>query len=786
MKKYLLVYTLLLIMVAAFAQTKPKPKEKSLSEMDKAMEDAMKGMSEEEKVEMRKMMKDMMPEMAKKPGSDVSFTDNKKLIPLKDVKRINSISKKIFTDADVTANTSLLYSKLMAKISPSEKTIITNVLAKTKKGSALMEAALTSFLQGHNQAAMGLALKAVQAEPKNVTSQNNLAAILSQSGYPEKAIPYLKKLSRQFPTNGTVLHNLGYAWLSLGEIDTARRFFAYAAIRNPSNPETKLCRGLIEELKGDPIKAGENYAESFEQVPNPFAESLAKNVQAEGRLEKIDFDKLKNRIAIHEYFKKDWIKIPKLVDSVNAYEANMRIKNGYDKMFEELDNRIEGALEASGAEVDALVAKGEAEFVKTMARETQKGLNVMSMPAVYIQKILQAHIHKWNENYVREYQALKEEIQAQKIILTKAGKNDKCPDFDRKNDAFLSYANPILRRFHAKKIEECRVWMNAFCTWSWYIAGNPKNVVLTQCITWTAYITGLYKEAVESQYAEAKSCVKQDGDGIADVPVPRIPNFTCPTVVSIPIGMDELRLSAETVNFDSNRWNIKQAEGSQIPNITLSLGIGDLHITEPGKYGNPFMKTGNGSANTSGANDDAELTPLKKIMDELTPLSKLPLDELAPLDPSLLDKKKLGKAEAEKILRAKATRKILKDLMQSKCPGKLTNPIIYQDETRTVFADGFEVGLGKLELEPIFEVGLGELVLEEPFADVDLSKLELWDDDMQAWINPKGEKRYEEGFKEKLIKDVGEALRTSGLQTTISNGLEGIKTMSNADRGLFD
>ena len=758
--------------------------------MDKAMEDAMKGMSEEEKTEMRKMMKDVMPEIEKKPGSTVvAFTDNKKLIPPKDVIRIKNISKKIFTEAELSANTAILYNKLMSKIRPSEKTIITTVSSKAKNGSALMAAAITSFIQGHNQAAMGLAMKAVQAEPKNVNYQNNLAAILSQSGYPEQAIPYLKKLSRQFPTNGTVLHNLGYAWLSLGEIDTARRFFAYAAVRNPGNPETKLCRGLIEEMKGDPIKAGENYAESFEQVPNPFTESMAKNVQAEGRLEKIDFEKLKSRIAIHEYFKKDWIKIPKLIDSVNAYESNMRILNGHEKMFEELNSRIEGALEASGAEIDALMAKGDAEFIKTMTREMTKGLNVMSMPAVYIQKILVAHMTKWNEDYVREYMELKEKIHANKIILTKAGKDDKCPDFDRKNDAFLSYANPILRGFHTKKIEECRVWLNAYCTWSWYITGNPKNVVLTQCLTWTAYLTGLYKEAVESQYAFAKSCVKQNGDGIADVPVPRIPNFTCPTVVSMPIGMDELRLSAETVNFDNNRWKIKQAEGSKIPNTTLSVGAGKADITEPGKYGNPYTKTGNGSANTSGINyaeyNDAELTPLSKIMDELTPLSKLPLDELAPLDPSLLDPKKLAKADLEKILRANVTRKILKELMQTKCPGKLTNPIIWEDETRTVWANGFEVSMGKLELEPIFEVTVGELVLE-PIFEVGVGELEMWDEDMQAWINSKNEKRYEEGFKEKLIKDVSEALSTSGLQTTISNGLDGIRTMNNADRGLFD
>ena len=65
MKKYLLASILLLAMAMTFAQPGKKPAAKQKAptqkEMDKMLEDEMKGMSEEEKTEMRKMMKDMMP-----------------------------------------------------------------------------------------------------------------------------------------------------------------------------------------------------------------------------------------------------------------------------------------------------------------------------------------------------------------------------------------------------------------------------------------------------------------------------------------------------------------------------------------------------------------------------------------------------------------------------------------------------------------------------------------------------------------------------------------------------
>lgn len=765
MKNYLLASVLLLFMGAAFAQTKPKPKQEkppAQSEMDKAMEEAMKGMSPEEKAEMRKMMKGVVPEMEKKPGSGVvSFTDNKSLIPAKDINRINSIPKKIFTDADVSTNTALLYNKLIAKLPAPEKAIITNVLAKARNGSALMEAAIVSFMQGHYQAAIGLSLKAVQIEPKNTTYQNNLAAILSQSGYPEKAIPYLKKLSIQFPDNSTVLHNLGYAWFSLGEIDTARKFFAFAAARNPNNPETKLCSGIIEEFKGDPKKAADNYVESFEEAPNPFTENMTKNVKAEGRLEKIDFEKLKSRIVIYEYFKKDWIKFPVLTDNVSAYETNMKIKNGYNKMFTELDAKIEEMVEASNAEVDALMDKGSTEFAETMMKENIKGLSMMSMPAVYVQKILQAYLKKWTEDYAKEGSELMKNINASKIVMTKIGDNDKCPDIDRKNNEFLAYANPLIRKFQAKKIEECRIWLNAFCTWSWYITGNPKNSVMTQCIAWTGFIAEMYKAAIYNQFAIAKSCVNQKSDGVTYTPVPAIPNFTCPAVVSIPIGLDELRLSADAVNFDNNDWNIKQADGTAIPNVTLSIGVDKNNIIEPGKYGSPYIKTGNGSINTSGISYGDRNDP-----------------SLTPLNPALLDvAKKISVREFKKIHNAELTRKLLKEMMKTKCPGEL--PVKKTRKTK------FWVGLGKLELEPIFEVSLGKLELE-PVLEVSLGELEIWDEEMKAWVNSKGEARFEDGFKVGLGELELEAIETNGPQTAITNGLQPNGTAKNFIKGLLD
>ncbi len=545
--------------------------------------------------------------------------------------RINSISKKALSEADMVNHTAVLYDRLMTRIPSEEKTIVTDVLAKTSTGSDLMETALISFLQGNNYAAMGLAMKAVEADPKNVNNQNNLAAILSQTGYPENAIPYLNKISVQFPNNSTVLHNLGYAWLALGATDTAGRFFAGAAARNPNNPETELCLGLIDVLRGDPKKAADHYVKSFEDAANPFTETMAKNAHAQDRLDKIDFKKMKSRIVIHEYFKKDWITVPKMEDNVEAFEKNSSIKRGYGNMFTDLKANLESMVEASGAEINALVNQGAAAFYQTMTKESKKGLSMMSMPAAYVQKILQSYMYKWNEDYRKEHNALMEKITKEEAEITRIGNNDKCPDFDRKNNQFLEFANPLIRAFYENKIEEYRLWLNALCTWSWYITGNPRNTTMTLCFAWTGEIIEMYSQALDDQYVLSKSCVTQNGDGAVFVKTPAIPNFTCPAVVTIPLGLGELFLSADAANFDNNNWNIKHSKTGASENITLSFGPDKNDISEPGKYGNPYAKTGGGSIATAGIGNEEELTPLGKILDQLTPISKIAPDDLTPL-----------------------------------------------------------------------------------------------------------------------------------------------------------
>jgi hypothetical protein len=399
----------------------------------------------------------------------------------------------------------------------------------------------------------------------------------------------------------------------------------------------------------------------------------------------------------------------------------------------------------------------------------------------------------------------------------------------------------LIRKFYANKIEEFRVWLNAYCTWSWYIAGNPVNVVMSQCIAWTGFITSIYERAIEDQYAISKSCINQNDDGVTYIPVPAIPNFNCPAVVSIPVGLDEFFLDAGMRNFDNNDWDIQLVDGVLVPNVTLSLGVDNNDITEPGMYGNPYVKTGNGSINVSGNNSVPNTI--------------------------ILNTKNINSNELKKLLNAQQTRKLVNEMMKTKCPGEVPEEKKRKAKFEVVlgkleFEVQFEVTLGELEIDvplgtfeprfwdaekkawvdektyndgivqavrdafkeinkPRFEVSLGTLELamwdadkkawvdektyndgvkdkivqdvrdafkeiNKPRFEVGLGELELEDPDTQAWDNVKGDEFYEDAFKIIVKSQVSEALEESGLQTAIINGLEGIKAMENFNSGLFN
>lgn len=708
--QYLPVFLLLAFSIPVMAQpgkkTTGQPPATGQSDMNKMLEEAMKaeGMSPEEQEAMKKMMKNVMPalnEVNAKTADYPEFSDNTKLIPRKDPARIAAFSRKGLTSAEVGPYAAGLYTKILTKGDPGEMSIVKKVVAQTPNAADIGGAAVVAMLQGHPQAALALSIKAVAADPANPNWQNNMSALLTSYGYPEQAMPVLKKLKTELPGNSTVLNNIGQAWLSAGAPDSAKPYFLAALRTNPLLHESKTGKGLVEESKGDHEQSGTTYEEAMEISVNPFIDQMLKNRKGSKGIQNLDFEKIRRNLSIYEYFKKDWMpELPVLHNNVKYYNEDYGMIKGYEHMIRALGERIEEMTRTLGTELDDLTKKGETEFVNEMMKASMKGLSWMSKPATVVLGVLSAYTTKWHMDYTDtlkkvldwKFQLNKKreaEIAAiNKIIYGNSGNGPSCQDYkaqlDKIENDYMQEVNTRLRELLVRKAEEYREWLNAWCTWSWYVTGNTKNIILMQDLGFTQYIAEMYTSIVTSMEVKTEHCSPPVYEVEKKIDPPQIPNFACPTVVHIPSGSEWEGLVAAAKDFDMNRYQIRKTD-QPVPNVSVAYGTAS-QVAQPGIA--PYIKTANGSITPGNINSSTD--------DELVPLTPLGKGDHSPgpgksgdhqgaeTDELVVPPYYLGQEWKTKQAREKARSQAVKDLMHSlmdpNCAGDAPRPLTKNDK----------------------------------------------------------------------------------------------------------
>lgn len=251
-------------MGSAFAQSKPKQKEKPPTQND--MGDMMK--------EMQKAMDDMSPEDKKAmEGTGVKLpslketpklTDqqlqkgsemNDRIVPKKDDKRIASISKTPLTNVTLPGFLAETNKKVVALLKQQSQAKGEEIyrLIKTQHSSAAEtgNAAAGLWMMGRAELAIYIMGKSCSDDPSNTNNLNNYAAMLSMAGAEQLSIPILNNLNKRFPKNSTILNNIGQAWFGLGDINKSESYLDSTIRIYASHPQANFTKSFIEESKGN-------------------------------------------------------------------------------------------------------------------------------------------------------------------------------------------------------------------------------------------------------------------------------------------------------------------------------------------------------------------------------------------------------------------------------------------------------------------------------------------------------------------------------------------------------
>lgn len=296
MKKSILTLVLFLIVVCVLGQTTPKSqKEKEQAQMEQMMIQAMKqeGMSQSEIDEAMKEYRTMMPvvEEMKESGMKANSYSSEISLPIKQTKLLTNLP--LLTNQELAKQyVTTLSNEAFAKIPTEIKNKADQIWTENHYSK---DTGMLLFMKGERKAAVYISLKIAAKFPEDNLVKNNLAFVLAQSGYPQKAIPLQQQLYNQYKDDHTA-NNLGQSFLALGDVENAKKYFTFGLVVNPYHFEMNCGMGLIEAENGDPIKANQYIKKALQKGYSPFAEELAKKTKLKLTFEEID------KPEVPEYF----------------------------------------------------------------------------------------------------------------------------------------------------------------------------------------------------------------------------------------------------------------------------------------------------------------------------------------------------------------------------------------------------------------------------------------------------------------------------------------------------
>ncbi len=475
---------LLLVIGAAFAQTKPKPKEKppTQSEMEKMAKEAQMEMDKMDPETLR-MMDSMgikrpsfknVPKVSDKQMKEAWDNENR-IVPKKDVVRIAAIPKTI-TDARMGAYITSIQNKAAALLKPEVKNmadkIYSYIKSKSKNNAEAGNMATGLWIAGKPQIAYYTLGKICADDPTNTDNLSNYASMLSMLGAQQLAIPILNNLNAKFPKNSTLLNNLGQAWFGLGEIAKAEKYLDSVIRIYAYHPQANYTKSFIEESKG-------NTAAATEAVKRSIKKSYSK--EKENRLNKLgyklkdddlnwDFPMPQDPLGLEKF---KWPDYPK-----NVTESEV-LENEWDAFKAACKNKLE-ELKLKEKKAEAVFIAFNEQLTKQLIQAGNKGIMVNPLPSfapkaiVKLKYLVQGKDGSLEHNYKTKGEALatsyiqvssfENTLSYQMEVLEKKyedlfgeGKPNPfdaaCADDTKAKNAYLSSANILLE-------EKSRDWLN--------------------------------------------------------------------------------------------------------------------------------------------------------------------------------------------------------------------------------------------------------------------------------------------------------------------------------------
>jgi len=543
------------------------------------------------------------------------FKENKdRIVPVRDDARINAVLKRDLSDAEIKNYCKAVFDAVKKEMNPAAvsqaEKIYTKLKAKYTTSAAMGNGAISCYLSNLTQQSIYIMGKVCSEDAGNANNLNNYAALLTNHGVEQGAIPILNYLNRKFAKSPVVISNLSVAWMGLGEMKTAEKY-ADSCIRFfPGNAaQAHYVKAVVKESTGDRPGAVEELKQSIGEMYSAEKESLLrkmggklsasdhkKKLPADALgLSRLNFPSLPRTYEAAMNGTLEWETFyTNLKSSIKELEIKTeRLKTAYDdKATADAKEAINFAKQKAGNPVYAFAAnnntnqswnnfyqlledeftKKEEAFMKEARQLTEKNSQMQDE----LDTIVKVHLAKRFE---------------QDALGKKFTDAEACMAYKEAYDNYMQPANDMFEKFYTAYIDHKRKMTNELVyagkqfmdkEYYEYYASNSKLQFL-YALQSVSYEIPNY--ALGLPYAQA--CIDKDENEFEDKGLSKFEDLHCGNKWQMKLPFSEVSTDCNKITF---KFDVLFAEGSytedlftgEWTNMTLEVGvnIGSKKVTD--------------------------------------------------------------------------------------------------------------------------------------------------------------------------------------------------------------
>jgi hypothetical protein len=273
------------------------------------------------------------------------MNENKdRIVPVRDDARINAVLKRDLSDGELKDFCRAVHEAVKKVMNPAAisqaEAIYSKMKAKYPSTEAMGNGAISCYLYNLTQQSIYIMGKVCSQDAGNANNLNNYAALLTNHGVEQGAIPILNYLHRKYARSPVILSNLSAAWMGLGEFKTAEKYADSCIKFFPGNAaQAHYVKSVVKESEGNRQGAIEELKKSIGESYSSEKANLLKKMG--GELNASDYKKTLPADALG-LSKFGFPELPKSCEvAVNATQEWDAYNKNIEAAIEEQENKTE-------------------------------------------------------------------------------------------------------------------------------------------------------------------------------------------------------------------------------------------------------------------------------------------------------------------------------------------------------------------------------------------------------------------------------------------------------------